>query len=265
MGTRRGGRPWTGPSSSGPPPSGPSTSATASAPRPSRVSRRALLLGAGAAGLAVGTGIGVAATELAHGGEVSAGLASPGEELMVEHGILTRLLLAYRAMADRLREGRPLSGDVVTDAAGVISDYVESFHEGLEEGYVFPRVAPHRPELVRTLLVQHDRGRHLTASIQAAAAGNLTATRTRSALAGYLAAFVRMYEPHEAWEDTVVFPLLRTLTPQRTLDELAERFAELQEREYGEHALATRLARITSIEQRLGIADLAAFTPPPQQ
>ena len=55
---------------------------------------------------------------------------------------------------------------VVTDSAQLISDYIESFHEGLEEAYVLPRVAATQAGLVRTLLIQHDRGRHLTAAIE---------------------------------------------------------------------------------------------------
>lgn len=224
------------------------------------LSRRALLTGA--AGLAVGAG----ADELARAtlitqNNVGPQIASPGEELMTEHGVLKRLLLAYRTVYDKLLVGQPVDTSAVLDTSQIISDYVESFHEGLEEGYVFPRVAPHEPTLIRTLLVQHDRGRHLTEAIQAIATAGLQPQRNRVALRTRLAAYVRMYEPHEAWEDTVVYPRLRDTTSQRTLDELAERFADLENRQYGDNALATLLLRVTGIEQKLQIADLASFTP----
>ncbi len=83
----------------------------------------------------------------------------------------------------------------------------------------------------------------------------------RAALASDIAAFVRMYEPHEAWEDTVVYPALRAVTAQRTLDELAERFAELENRQYGDSALTAILQRVAGVEDELGIGDIAAFTP----
>ena len=70
-----------------------------------------------------------------------------------------------------------------------------------------------------------------------------------------------MYEPHEAWEDTVIYPALRAQTSQRTLDELAERFHDLENTQYGDHALSQILGRVTGVEQMLGIADLATFTP----
>ena len=40
----------------------------------------------------------------------------------------------------------------VTDSAQIVLDYVEDFHEGFEEAYVFPRVRAAQDALVRTLL-----------------------------------------------------------------------------------------------------------------
>ena len=225
--------------------------------------RRGLLVaGAGLAGLAVGR----APALLGRGQdeEVAPRAPSPGEELMTEHGVLKRVLLAYRAASARLGDGRALPAGVVIDAAQIVADYVEGFHEGLEEAYVFPRVAAHAAyvDVVETLLVQHDRGRHLTAEILQLAARDIGATQVRGALRTRLDAFVTMYEPHEAWEDTVIYPALRALTTQATLDELAERFADL-ESGYSDLALARILDRVAGVEEQLGIHDLASFTPPP--
>jgi hemerythrin-like domain-containing protein len=230
-----------------------------------RVTRRRVLLGvAGLTGAVVGAGATQAGNELATtttGAGVGPHLPSPGEELMTEHGVLSRVLLAYRALQTRLAGGDPVPAGVVTDAAQIVADYIEDFHEGLEEAYVFPRVRAAQPALVATLLVQHDRGRHLTQSILATAAGGLDSAKARAGLQADLAAFVRMYEPHEAWEDTVIYPQLRAATTQRVLDELAERFADLENAKYGDAALATMVSRVSGVEEQLGIADLAAFTP----
>jgi hemerythrin-like domain-containing protein len=181
---------------------------------------------------------------------------------MTEHGVLKRVLLAYRAASGQLAAGRTPPAGAILDAAQVISDYVEDFHEGLEEAYVFPRLAPGHAALVTTLLIQHDRGRHLTVAIKALAAENLSDPTVRTPLQARLDQFVVMYEPHEAWEDTVIYPALRATTSQRTLDLLAERFADLEAGQYRGNALPTILDRVTGIEQQLGIADLAAFTAP---
>lgn len=184
---------------------------------------------------------------------------------MTEHGVLKRLLLAYRAASAAIVAGGPPPADAITEAAQVISDFVESFHEGLEEAYVFPRLqrAGRNLDVVQTLLVQHDRGRHITAAVLTAAGSDLSTAHQRDSLRQLLDQFVRMYEPHEAWEDTVIYPSLREITDQRTLDLLAERFADEQDKQFGDSALDQVLDRVAGIEQRLGIANLADFTPTP--
>ena len=98
---------------------------------------------------------------------------------MTEHGVLKRLLLAYQAASAQLAAGHVPPEGAISDAAQVIADFVEGFHEGLEEAYVFPRVRADHAELVQTLLTQHDRGRHLTAAISVAASGDLTTAAAR--------------------------------------------------------------------------------------
>ena len=228
-----------------------------------RISRRDLLVGGGAlvAG-AAGTEIGNVLASSGGGPGVGPYVASPGEELMVEHGVLKRVLLAYRTIADQLAAGHAVAADTIVDAAQIIAGYVESFHEGLEEAYVFPRVRQQQGALVRTLLVQHDRGRHLTEAILSAAPDATKQPKARATLLSALRSFVRMYEPHEAWEDTVIYPALRQVSTQHTLDLLAERFADLENKQFGGNALGQMLHRLTGVEQQLNIHDLDAFTPP---
>lgn len=241
----------------------------AGAETPSRrpLPRRALLTGAAAV---VGVAVGAGGVQLGHtltSGTTKtpgAGLASPGEELMIEHGVLKRILLAYDVVIDRLGTTKRVDSGVVVDAAQIVNDYIEGFHEGLEEAYVFPQVAAADDTLaplVRTLLVQHDRGRHLTARVLAAAAGDLTQAARRTSMRSDLVAFVRMYAPHEAREDTVIYPALRRALSDRAIGLLAERFADLQNTQYGDDALDRMLSRIEGIEQTLGIDDLDSFTP----
>ncbi len=219
-----------------------------------------MLLGGG--GLVVGAAAAEVTNLLAGGSTTATRPPTPGEDLMSEHGLLKRLLLVYSAAIDQLAAGKTPPAEAISDATQIIADYIEGFHEGLEEAYVFPRVSGAQPRLVQTLLVQHDRGRHLTTAIAAVAAENLSEPAPRADLQRYLRLFVRMYAPHEAWEDTVIFPTLREVTGQPTLDRLAERFADLQNSEYGDHAFGQMLQRVHGIEQQLGIADLDEFTPP---
>jgi hemerythrin-like domain-containing protein len=150
--------------------------------------------------------------------------------------------------------------------AQIIHDYIEGFHEGLEEAYVFPPLQQaHRlTDTVTTLLVQHARGRRITADVLRATApdSRLTTTGTRN-LTAALDSFTRMYEVHEAREDTAVFPAFRAITPERTLAELADRFASEQNRQFGQHAFAHIVEQVAAVETNLHIYDLAQFTPQP--
>ncbi len=232
-------------------------------PRPHPITRRRLL-GAGGAGLvigAVGTEIGNLATAPA------ASLSSttpPDVDLMEEHGILKRVLLIYEECTDRITAGDPASAVAVHDGAEIIHDFIESFHEALEEGYVFPllRRAGQLIETVDTLLVQHARGRQLTQMILAATNSPAPSAGAAGQVSVAMTAFVRMYQPHEAREDTVVFPALRAISTPEDLNELGLTFAELQRRQFGPQGFSETVAKVAAIEQSLGIYDLDQFTPP---
>jgi hemerythrin-like domain-containing protein len=188
----------------------------------------------------------------------------PDDDLMREHGVLKRVLLCYREMIARVQAGEALDAQDLHDAALIIHDYIEGFHEGLEEGYVFPRLvtAGHLASTVTTLLVQHARGRVITQFLLGEATAKGVASPAAAArLAAAMQAFDRMYEPHEAREDTVVFPAFRQILPAAELTDLGEYFADLQHQEFGTDEFAAVVARVASIEQNLGIYDLAQFTP----
>ena len=127
---------------------------------------------------------------------------SPTEDLMREHGLLNRVLLVYEECARRLEAGE--DPKVLPDAAKIIRDFIEGYHEQLEEQQLFPRFrkAGRLTDLVGTLETQHAAGRRITAEL-------LAGTADRSRTPRLLRSFSRMYRPHEAREDTVLFPAFR--------------------------------------------------------
>ena len=139
---------------------------------------------------------------------------SPAEDLMREHGALNRLLLIYEEAAARLETRREFPPEVLAGAASIIRRFIEGYHEKLEEEHLFPRFekAGKLVDLVSVLRRQHVAGRGLTARIEAAStASGLRDPGERGRLARSLRLFIRMYRPHEAREDTVLFPALRGL------------------------------------------------------
>jgi hemerythrin-like domain-containing protein len=244
--------------------------------RPARPGRRAVLLSAG--GLAAGAAAASAGWALTTSPATAPDPASstspaapadlavipPDDDLMREHGVLKRVLLCYREMTARIQAGGPLDARDLHDAALVIHDYIEGFHEGLEEGYVFPRLvkAGQLTSTVTTLLVQHARGRVITQFLLAqATARGAASPGTRTRIAAAMQAFDRMYEPHEAREDTVVFPAFRQIVPAGELADLGQHFADLEHQQFGTDEFAAMVARVAGIEQNLGLYDLAQFTP----
>src|SRR5580693_508508 len=241
---------------------------TAPEPRgPRRVGRRAVLLGGGrlAAGVA---GAGTAAWALTRPSAAApdpSGVIAPDDDLMREHGVLKRVLLCYREMISRVQAGGRLPAQDLRDAALIIHDYIEGFHEGLEEGFVFPRLRQAGGSLastVDTLIVQHARGRVITQFLLShATAGQLASPGMRGRIAAAMQSFDRMYEPHEAREDTVVFPAFRTLVPPAELAALGTHFADLEQQQFHTDEFTAMVNRVAGIEQELGIYDLTQFTP----
>jgi hemerythrin-like domain-containing protein len=223
--------------------------------RPGRPGRRAVLLSG--ASLAAGAAPAAPASP-------NPVIIPPDDDLMREHGVLKRVLLCYQEMTARLQAGGPLDAQDLQGAALIIHDYIEGFHEGLEEGYVFPRLisAGQHTGTVTTLLVQHARGRVITEFLlRNATASGVASPGTRAQLAAALQAFDRMYQPHEAREDTVVFPAFRQIVPAAELASLGQHFADLEHQQFHTDEFAKMVGRVTSIEQHLGIYDLTQFTP----
>jgi len=74
-------------------------------------------------------------------------------------------------------------------------------------------------------------------------------------------AFIAMYRPHAAREDTDLFPLLRSLVSAHEYDAMAEDFEKKEHQQFGEDGFEMMVKRVAGLEQRIGIGDLAQFTP----
>lgn len=73
--------------------------------------------------------------------------------------------------------------------------------------------------------------------------------------------FIRLYQPHAARENTVLFPAFRSLVPSHEYDALGEEFEDKEHALFGDDGFAQIVAEVAKLEQTLGIYDLAQFTP----
>lgn len=189
---------------------------------------------------------------------------SPAEDLMREHGALARILLIYDEAIGRLDAREDFDPDVLVDSAGIVRDFVEDYHEKLEENELFPRFekAHILVDLVGTLKTQHEAGRRVTDVIQTLSTPATLKDPSRSRdLAHALRQFNRMYRPHAAREDTVLFPALRRIVSSNEYDSLGEQFEDEEHRLFGEDGFAKVVDEVAALEKRLGIHELARFTP----
>jgi hemerythrin-like domain-containing protein len=178
--------------------------------------------------------------------------------------VLKRALLIYRDGIRRLDGSDDLPSAVLADTAQLIRRFVEEYHEKQEERYIFPRFekAGEHTELVRTLRLQHERGRQRTAAILHLA--NDTALKnaeSRATIAGHMKAFIRMYEPHEAREDTVLFPAFHEFVSSNEYDSMGEEMERNERRTFGGDGFDMAVDKVAELEKKLGIYDLAQFTP----
>lgn len=226
-----------------------------------QVDRRSILAGAATAGVAA-TLAACGASQAAGGNEKE---VSANEDLMREHGVLRRILIVYRESAPAIAGGRSLDVAALASAAALFRDFGEQYHERqLEEQYIFPALRKGSTSaLVDTLLAQHRRGREITAFILDSTAGGAIHSGRSTQLASTMIEFARMYEAHTAREDTVIFPAFKKALSESQLDDLSERFEDIEHREFGKDGFDDAVAKIADIEGRLGLADLARFTAPP--
>lgn len=225
--------------------------------------RQFLRMAAGAGGVAL-VGCGASgATRAEHPGAgrepTNEAEVTPGEDLMQEHGALERILLIYDEALRRIDAAQEFDLQVLASAAGIVRRFIQGYHEKLEEEFVFPRLQAAQREvaLVRTLVEQHQRGRQLTDDIL-----RRTGMAASSELTQALRSFVRMYRPHAAREETVLFPAFREVVGRGAYRELGEQFEEKEHELFGEHGFQNNVSEIARLEATLGIGDLATFTAP---
>jgi hemerythrin-like domain-containing protein len=232
------------------------------------LSRRDLLVGiGGVSGGMILAGRALAVVEPEPSKEVMGGEVTATEDLMREHGILRRALFIYSEAAVRLRNNpSTVSPDALQKTAKLFRTFGEDYHEKkLEEAFVFPAVKKAggaTGSYTDILIEQHNRGRDLTDYI-------LDLTRTAkfeaengAALAKALDLIVRMYRPHAAKEDTVIFPAWKQTLTAKQLDDMNDKFEDIEHDMLGKNGFENAVKQISDIENELGFADLAQFTAP---
>lgn len=182
------------------------------------------------------------------------------EDLMREHGVLQRLLLIFEYLEGRLQQGIKFPPEPLVDTACLIRSFIQDYHEELEEDYVFPRFekAGKLVELVKVLRSQHEVGRKIIHFLQSPL--EVLDPANRSKTLAYLRGFTRMYRPHAAREDTVLFPAFRSVVLPEEFLELGDKFEDQEEVRFGKRGYEKIVAQVADLEKALGLEDVSQFT-----
>jgi hemerythrin-like domain-containing protein len=188
---------------------------------------------------------------------------SPPEDLMQEHGVLNRILLIYDTCRIHLVNKQNFPKEALSKAAAIIRNFVEDYHEKQEENYLFPRFkkANQLTDLVNVLLQQHQAGRRITDQVMQLTKSQTASDAENQKLIQLLEAFNTMYRPHEAREDTVLFPAFRKIVSKHEYNSLGEEFESNEQKKFGKDGFESMVNKVAAIEKQLGIYELSRFTP----
>jgi hemerythrin-like domain-containing protein len=186
------------------------------------------------------------------------------EDLMREHGILNRILLIYEEIIQRL-EHNEFPQTALFQSVTIIQEFIENYHEKLEEDYLFPLFEKKKKEriLIKTLRKQHIRGRTITAQLKKIlnAHDQIFDKNTKKMIIALLKKFITMYRPHEAREDTVLFPKVRSLISKEEFKIIGDTFEDREHELFGKEGFFSIVKKVEIIERDLGIYNLEQFTP----
>jgi hemerythrin-like domain-containing protein len=187
---------------------------------------------------------------------------SPTEDLMQEHGVLSRIMLVYDEIARRLRFEEEFPLQVLTEGNDITRRFIQEYHEKSEENHLFNRFssAGKMVELVAVLYQQHLAGRKLIGEIDSAnTEAKMRNPAERMRVAGLLITFNQLFRPHAAWEDTVLFPAFRSIISGKDFAALGEILQKDEDKLFGTDGFAKIVGQVGELEKKLGIYELKQY------
>lgn len=186
---------------------------------------------------------------------------SPNEDLMQEHGLLDRILLIYEKILSQIETGGEYELEVLSKATQMVKDFVQNFHEEIEENYVFSLLQKENKlvDEVRVLFDQHHAGKKVVEEIWENK--DKSDSESRERIADSIRRFLHMYRPHKSREDTLVFPTFKLMLSPNEFNALGERIEKLENQRFGQEAFERFVNEAADMERKLGINSLAEFTP----
>jgi hypothetical protein len=180
------------------------------------------------------------------------------ENIGKQHGIVTSMLLTYLHIANQLGSKAEIDFQTVGELGQLNRDFIESFHEDVaEEKYILQILDKSHvmADDVVALRAQHVVSKQLTDLILAACKDKSSAS-----LGTNVGKFVGMYVAHAAWEDAIVFPAVLPLVSTKEYADSGAKLLAEEEKLFGKGGLDNVMSKLSAIQHKLGIGNLASFT-----
>lgn len=191
---------------------------------------------------------------------------SAAEDLMREHGILRRTLLVYEELIRRMHHNEPYTHSQIKRAATIIKEFIEDYHEVLEENHIFPlfeNMGMFVP-LIKTLREQHVMGRTLTANIIACSELDQNDASKEKILES-MRAFATLYRAHASHEDTDLFTQVHKVLSNEEFEEIEKLFESKESSMLGDDGFTYYLEEVRGLENELNISDINEYNPTPEE
>ena len=174
------------------------------------------------------------------------------EDLMKEHALVTRILIIYDKCVEILSESPILSTiSIVKQTAQIVRNFVENYHEYIEETYIFPLFSNDKKYdiLIKELIHQHTISREITSSIIT----DIENIENIKNVIDNIKKFNKIYVAHINVEDLSLIKNVRSHISEDEFIKLSKKFDEIEDEKLGKHGFKKILKELILIEHKLGI------------
>ena len=188
---------------------------------------------------------------------------SAPEALSREHALLTRLLIAVDNVVNNAVEDRNMDLTPINNASNVIRRVVADHHMAFEEQNIYPRMEQidYLSSMIETMEGQHDDARVINKMVLDMTRGGKIRGKTEmDELVLLTKSFKDMITAHAAWEETIIFPAMYDLLPERDMSDINKKFMGSGRKLLGGEGPVKLYRTLDDIEKAAGTHDLSSFT-----
>ena len=162
---------------------------------------------------------------------------NPLENLREEHGAIMKVFAILQGVAREMETHNPKAVDHLKRILEFLTVFIDQCHHAKEEEFLFPAMQKARTEhsrLIEELLSEHEKGRSMTAALEAALNGFEGGDEQAAApLIETIHGYVLVFRTHLRKENGILFPEGRRLLSEHDLQAMAGRFEKLEEERIG--------------------------------